>query len=217
MGRWSRRARGSNPSTREDSETVKGASTFRTVSPFAGRHSKGVSGRFASDGGISPFPPPSRIGDAGAEEALEEGNHRLRSMVLRSSLLTHARHKPPRGGSWSSGLEDVLRDGFGLPTMGSVARAVSPGDRGGAATRRGLRPEARRGSIALAGVLACRPCSEIGSGAPPGNGRVVVAEVVRRRLGPEKRPSTLPPGRRTAGVAGDLAAAHVQKTRGAAK
>lgn len=96
---------------------MEGASILQAVPPFAGKHSKGVSGRSAVTR-VSPDLSAKRFGDAGTEEKNEEGNRRLvRQSFTRVSSPMCIR--PTRkGGSWSSG-SSAGNGGEGLPTMGA--------------------------------------------------------------------------------------------------
>lgn len=138
---------------------MKGASTFRTVSLFAGWHSKGVSGRFANDEGVSPLPSPSRIGDAGAEEALEEGNRRhVQRSFTRVSSPTHVtRHREVDRGarawetSFGAAPDSPRCAAWLVPSLRVTGRC-------GNATR--ALPQARRG------LLAFRGCARVSTSLP---------------------------------------------------
>lgn len=169
-GSWSRQARESHLPTCEGSETAEGASTFRTVSPFAGWHSKGVSAGLRRRR-VTPNPSLSRIGDTGVEEVLEEGNRRLVRQSFTRVSSTHTRSSTFRGGSWSSG-SGAGNSAAGLPTMNRVARRCLSGRPGKARTQVGSRPPRGRGSVARIGCARASGRAPLtGNTALPGNGQ----------------------------------------------
>lgn len=166
---------------------MKGASILPTVSAFAGRHSKGVSGRSAVMG-ESPIPTPRRIGDAGIEEKYRGGEPSTRSTVLHSGLLTHLHSSHPQG--WIVELGLLCRKRWRRTPHDECKWLAfdSPGDRGSAGTR-----AAPSGSVLRARIDRSKGCArasaqfrtrELGTARKRAG---IVAEVVRRRLGPEKR------------------------------
>jgi hypothetical protein len=166
---------------------VKGASTLQTVSAFAGRHSKGVSGR--SDGlRGSPIPTARRIGDAGTEEHYRGGEPSTRSTVLHSGLLTHLHSSHPQGWIVELGLLRRKRRRRTPHDECIWLAKVSPGDRGSTGTRTGLRALYRgRGSNRSKGCARASAefrTREFGTARKRAG---IIAEVVRRRSGPEKR------------------------------
>jgi len=101
------------------------------------------------------------------------GEPSTRSTVLHSGLLTHLHSSHPQGWIVELGLLSRKRRRR-TPHDGCKWLALdSPGDRGSAGTRAGLRAlSCGRGSIARKGVLARPPNSEQGNSALPGNGQV---------------------------------------------
>lgn len=138
--------------------------------------------------GESPIPTPRRIGDAGIEEKYRGGEPSTRSTVLHSGLLTHLHSSHPQG--WIVELGLLCRKRWRRTPHDECKWLAfdSPGDRGSAGTR-----AAPSGSVLRARIDRSKGCArasaqfrtrELGTARKRAG---IVAEVVRRRLGPEKR------------------------------
>jgi hypothetical protein len=116
---------------------VKGASILPTVRPFAGKHSKGVSGRSADGGEDLQFPHHDGSVTRAPRRRSEEGNSRLvrQSFTRVSSPILHSSH--PQGWIVELGLPRWKRQGRTPHDESGWLAFDSPGDRGSAATRAG--------------------------------------------------------------------------------
>jgi len=184
---------------------VKGASILPTVSAFAGRHSKGVSGRSADGEGALQFPHHDGSVTRAPRRRIEEGNRRLvrQSFTRVSSPISHSSH--PQGWIVELGLPRWKRQGRTPHDESRWLAFDSSGDRGSAGTRAGPSGSVcGRGSIARKGVLARLPTSEHGKWELPGNGQVSLQKsfggvLVQRSVVPTTHKSWCH------GVTGDLA------------
>lgn len=167
---------------------MKGASILPTVSAFAGRHSKGVSGRSADGEGALQFPHHDGSVTRAPRRRIEEGNRRLvrQSFTRVSSPISHSSH--PQGWIVELGLPRWKRQGRTPHDESKWLAFDSSGDRGSAGTRAGP-----SGSVLRARIDRSKGCArasayfrtwEVGTARKRAG---IVAEVVWRRSGPEKR------------------------------
>lgn len=139
---WSRRARRSHPPTTRGFRNGGRRPDPSDSAYLRGDAFEGDLGQPARRRRSSPCPPPARVGDADAEEALEEGNWRhVRESFTRVSSHAHlfTTSLTLASGSWSSGF-DAGNGVAGLPTAekcGSSPALRVTGRHGNAS---GLRP-----------------------------------------------------------------------------